>query len=193
MTGSHTHSRVNHRLLPGRMTAGRWQERMFDARCRLRDAALLERVARNRGTAACRDRCKRLPGRRRNIHGAAAVRPGTPGRRGEAVKELLGPAGFPRSRVRRHRCRLSIASGVRLAGDALPCPDDGWMAVEHQGGSPYSDSDPGPAVAERSGGRWSATLATPAIADNARTDPATAVKWPARGTSRLRGEGVPGQ
>lgn len=35
--------------------------------------------------------------------------------------------------------------------------------------------------------------ATPATADNGRTNPVTAVNGPDRGTRWLRGEGVPGQ
>ena len=127
-----------------------------------------------------------------------AVRPGTSGKLGEAVKDPFGPtrngpAAIPRARGRRYRPRVSITCGVRLAGDALSCPDDGWMAVKHRGDPRYPDGGPGPAVSELEGGGRSAAGATPAIADNGRTNPVTVVNGPVRGTRWLPGEGVPGQ
>ena len=73
------------------------------------------------------------------------------------------------------------------------CPGDGRTAVKHRGGTPHPDGDPGPAVAKRERGRRPAAGATPATADNGRTDPVTAVNGKNRETRRLRGEGVPGQ
>lgn len=131
MTGSRTHPRVEYRLLPAGKTAGRRQDRKLGKQRRSCDAEIRERVEYNRKSGEmpdCGDRYRRPSRRRRNIPGAAAsagaVRRGTPGRLGEAVKEPVGPARkgptcFPRSRVRRHRSRVAIMSGVRLAGDAL--------------------------------------------------------------------------
>ena len=48
MTGSHTHPRVNCRLLPAGKTAGRLQDRPLEARRRLREAEIRERAECNR-------------------------------------------------------------------------------------------------------------------------------------------------
>ncbi len=205
MTGSHTHPRVNCRLLPARKTAGRLQDR------RSKHGTGSGRTPSWNGTGATSGPVGPEPaitgGRARPgaavtlpvwLRAQVAVRPGTPGRLGEAVKDPFaptgnGPAAIPRFRGRRHRYEISITSGVRLAGDALTCPDDDRFAAKHRGDPRYADGGPGPAVSKLEGGGRSAPGATPAIADNGRTNPVTAVNGPVRGTRRPPGEGVPGQ
>lgn len=69
MTGSHTHPRVEYRLLPARNMAGRWLGRMLGMQRQLRDAEIRERVECNRKsgeTPACGDRYRHPPRRGRD-------------------------------------------------------------------------------------------------------------------------------